>query len=159
MRHARIRPPHTDTFMHLYNRVGGHVGEYPFGPCEKEYFINLMHKLTNLYTVQIVAYQLMGNHFHMIGFAPGAALTEADAVDRFNRYYDGKRVVIAGSPRAELLPNQLRDVSRFMKDLQQGFTRWFNRTRPIRRRGHLWQAGRLPVLFVWRLGRHRSKPL
>ena len=31
-----------------------------------------------------------------------------------------------------------KDLS-FMKDLQQGFTRWFNRSGGVPRRGHLWQ--------------------
>ncbi len=86
MRQARIKPSEMDTFMHLYNRVVGHVGEFPF-----------------------------------------------------NAFYEGKRSVRAGTRQAAALPEHLRDVSRFMKDLQQQFTRWFNRTRPILRRGHLWQ--------------------
>ncbi len=39
MRQARIKPSEMDTFMHLYNRVVGHVGEFPFGPAEKEHFV------------------------------------------------------------------------------------------------------------------------
>jgi REP element-mobilizing transposase RayT len=111
----------------------------PFGPAEKECFIGLMRKLLRLYTIEIVAYQFMGNHFHLLAFIPGQGLPEAAAVARFNAYYDGKKVVQPATERAAALPEQLRDVSRFMKDLQQQFTRWFNRTRPVRRRGHLWQ--------------------
>ena len=36
------------------------------------------------------------------------------------------------------LAARMRDVSCFIKDLQQRFTCWFNRTRPRRRRGGLW---------------------
>ncbi|NOY80686.1 MAG: hypothetical protein GXP31_06740 [Kiritimatiellaeota bacterium] len=32
----------------------------------------------------------------------------------------------------------MRDISCFIKDLQQRFTSWYNRTRPTRRRGTLW---------------------
>ncbi len=71
MRQARIKPLGVDTFMHLYNRVAGHVGEFPFGPDEKEYFISLMRKLLRLYTLEVVAYQVMGNHFHLLAFIPG----------------------------------------------------------------------------------------
>jgi len=138
MRHARIRPRDTDTFMHVFNRVVGSAKDYPFDPPEKEYFINLMRDLTRLYTVEIVAYQLMGNHFHLLVFVPGACLSAADAAARFNRYYDGKRVIEPNSPKAEALPAKLRDISAYLHALEQGFSRWYNRTRSPRRRGHLW---------------------
>jgi hypothetical protein len=50
--------------MHICNRISGTIGDYPFGPAEKQYFINLMRNLTKLFTIEIIAYQLMGNHFH-----------------------------------------------------------------------------------------------
>ena len=34
MRQARIRPEDSDTVMHVFNRVTGPVGDYPFGPAE-----------------------------------------------------------------------------------------------------------------------------
>jgi len=138
MRQARIRPQDSDTIMHVFNRVAGHVGDYPFGPPEKQYFINLMRDLTRLYTIEIIAYELMGNHFHILTFIPGTCLPQEDAVARFNRYYDGKRVIEPNSPKAEALPAKLRDISAYMHALEQGFSRWFNRTRTPRRRGYLW---------------------
>jgi REP element-mobilizing transposase RayT len=117
-----------------------------------------MRKLLRLYTLEVIAYQVMGNHFHLLAFIPGKALTQEEAVARFNAYYDGKKSMRTGTERAAALPEQLRDVSRFMKDLQQQFTRWFNRTRPVRRRGHLWQErfrntvleGGLSVWHCWK---------
>ena len=61
MRQARIKPSEVDTFMHLYNRVAGHVGEFPFRPAEKEFFVGLVRKLMRLYTLEVAAYQVMGN--------------------------------------------------------------------------------------------------
>lgn len=138
MRQARIRPEDSDTVMHVFNRVTGLVGDYPFGPAEKQYFINLMRDLTRLYTVEVIAYQLMGNHFHALVHVPGACLSPAEAVERFNRYYDGKRGMAPNSPKAEALPAKLRDISAYMHALEQGFSRWYNRTRSPRRRGYLW---------------------
>ena len=71
MRRARIRPQDDDAILHVCNRIGGAVGDYPFGPAEKQYFINLMRDLTRLFTVEVIAYQLMGNHFHIILHVPG----------------------------------------------------------------------------------------
>jgi putative transposase len=138
MRQARIRPEDTDTFMHVFNRVTGPVGDYPFGRPEKERFINLMRDLTRLFTIEVIAYELMGNHFHILCHIPGTCLSQEDAVARFNRYYEGKRVIEPNSPKAEALPAKLRDISAYMHALEQGFSRWYNRTRTPRRRGYLW---------------------
>ena len=73
MRHPRLKPEGTDTFMYVYNRIAGAAMDWPFGPAEREMFIRI-----------------------------------------------------------------LKRVSEFMRELEQPFTRWFNRTRPRRRKGHLW---------------------
>jgi putative transposase len=138
MRHPRIRPDYADTFMHVYNRVAGTLGDFPFRDADKEYFIRLLHKLTTFYTVEALAYQLMGNHFHLLLFIPSQPPSNQDAAERYKRYYDGKRTISPESGACTELARKMRDVSEFMKDLEQPFTRWFNRTRPIRRRGHLW---------------------
>jgi hypothetical protein len=58
MRQARIRPQDTDCFMHVFNRISGPVGDYPFGNAEKQYFVNLMRDLTQLFTLDVIAYRL-----------------------------------------------------------------------------------------------------
>ena len=139
MRQARIKPEETDCFVHAYNRAAGHLGDYPFQDAHKEFFINFLRKLARLYTVEPLAYQVMGNHFHLLLYVPAGLLSVEAAVERFHAYHEGKKLILATSPKAEELPSKLRDISSFMKDLQQGFTRWFNRSGAVPRRGHLWQ--------------------
>ena len=50
----------------------------------------------------------------------------------------GMKTLDPQSQRCAQLAVKLHDVSAFMQELEQPFTRWFNRTRPVRRRGHLW---------------------
>lgn len=138
MRHARLKPVAADTFMHVYNRTVGTRMEFPFGDCEKETFISRLLKLSELYVVEVIAYQLMSNHFHILVHVPAEAPSLEETAARFNRYYPKKSALNADSLACARLAPQLRDISAFMKDLQQPFTRWFNRTRPTRRRGHLW---------------------
>ncbi len=141
MRHPRLKPEGVDTFMHVYNRTVGSTGEFPFGDVEKEQFIRRIKALDRYYTIDVLALQVMGNHYHAIIHIPAEPPTNEDAARRFSEYHDGKRSIEPDSAACTTLAMQLRDVSRFMSDLQQPFTRWFNRTRPRRRRGHLW-AGR-----------------
>ena len=138
MRYARLKPEQTDTFMHVYNRVAGTAGEFPFGPAEKEEFIRRLTRLTTLYVIEVMAFQCMGNHFHVLLHTPAEPPSAAEAAERYRRYHAGQRTLHPASKQCARLALKLRDVSEFMKALEQPFTRWFNRTRPVRRRGHLW---------------------
>jgi len=53
MRYARLKPEQTDFFVHLYNRVAGSAGEFPFRDAEKEEFIRRVKKLTQLYVIEV----------------------------------------------------------------------------------------------------------
>ena len=138
MRYARLKPEQTDTFMHVYNRIAGSAGEFPFGPGEKEEFIRRLLRLTTLYVVEVVAYQCMGNHFHLLLRTPAEAPSPEEAAARYARYYPKRPTLDPASPSCAALARTLRDVSAFMQALEQPFTRWYNRTRRARRRGHLW---------------------
>jgi putative transposase len=138
MRYARLKPERTESFMHVYNRVVGCAGEFPFGPAEKEEFIRRLTGLTKLYVVDVLGFQCMGNHFHVLLHIPADPPSAEETAARYQRYYGGKRKLNPASKQCAQWALKLRDVSEFMKDLQQPFTRWFNRTRPVRRRGHLW---------------------
>jgi len=59
-----------DTYHHCYNRVAGEAGYFPFGDAEKEYFVKLLKELTGFYVVEVMAFQVMSNHFHVICRAP-----------------------------------------------------------------------------------------
>jgi hypothetical protein len=80
----------------------------------------------------------MGNHFHLLAYVPAEVPSPDLAARRYERFHSGKRSMDPKSDACRKLALKLRDVSEFMKDLEQPFTRWFNRTRPVRRRGHLW---------------------
>ena len=141
MRQPRLKPDYQDTWHHAYNRIAGYPGDFPFGPPEKEMFVRILQKLSRLYTVRVLAYQVMSNHFHLLLQAPAHLPSPEETCRRYAEFHDHKRSLDPESPRCVLWSRRLRDVSGFMGHLEWLFTVWFNRTRPIRRRGALW-AGR-----------------
>ena len=140
MRYARIKPEETDTYMHVYNRIAGATGEFPFQDAEKEEFIRRIHRLSTLFVIEPISYQVMGNHFHMLVHIPAEPPSSEETAKRYNSYYkEGKRNLLKpDDARCRDIALKLRDISEYMKALQQPYTRWFNRTRRSRRRGHLW---------------------
>ena len=123
---------------HIWNRVAGEPGEFPFGDAEKLELVRLLKDLAGLYTINILSFMVMGNHFHLMVHAPAEPVSPAAAINRFETYYGDRRPLPWNA--TEILPPKLRDISSFMHDFQFRFTCWFNRTRPNRRRGALWQG-------------------
>ena len=142
MRRARLKPKDIPVFQHLYNRVAGEPGYFPFHDPEKEAFTRLLHDLDRYYTVKLVDHQVMSNHFHLVAYVPDKPPNAVEVCRRYNAYYKGKRPPLDPSdPQCREIGEQMRDISWYMRALQQQFTTWFNRTRPGGRRGTLW-AGR-----------------
>jgi len=138
MRQPRIKLDQQDTWHHCYNRVVGTSRDRPFGDAEKEQFVRILKRVSRLYTVRVVAYQVMSNHFHLLLHAPAQVPGPEETCRRFKHFHYGKRTLLPDSPACQAWQTRCRDVSWFMRHLQHLYTAWYNRTRPIRRRGSLW---------------------
>lgn len=138
MRQARIRIDDAPCWYHCYNRVAGTRNDRPFGDREKEQFVRFLKRVALLYCVQVVAYQVMSNHFHILLRAPDTEPDEQDICRRYKVFHGGQRNLKPGSPACRAWQARSRDISWFMRHLQQLFTVWYNRSRPELRRGSLW---------------------
>ena len=142
MRHQRIKPVEGQSgFMHVYNRAVGSTGDYPFNAVEKGELLRRFRDLNEYYVVEVLAVQAMGNHFHALLYVPAEPPDGQETAERYRRRYPKRRALHPDSRRCRRLALKLRDVSEFMRELQQPYSRWYNRTRSRRRRGPLW-AGR-----------------
>lgn len=138
MRNARIRVDFQDTWHHCYNRIAGTSKDLPFQDIEKEQFVRLLKRVCQLYTVRVVSYQVMSNHYHLLLQAPVNEASPEEVCRRYAVFHGGKRFIEPDSPACRIWQGRCRDVSWFMRHLQQLFTVWYNRSRPLRRRGSLW---------------------
>ncbi|OVE77884.1 hypothetical protein BVX99_01350 [bacterium F16] len=126
-------------YYHLYNRIGGPIGELPFTDVDKEKAFQMLEELSEFFLVELISACWMGNHFHILGFVPGKPPTLKKAAKRHNRFYGEKKMELdpAINPtRCEEVAAQMVDVSEFMRLFQQKYTRYINRAH--RRRGGLW---------------------
>lgn len=138
MRTARIKVDEANTWYHCYNRVCGSPNWYPFRDKEKEMFVRILKEVSILFGVKVVSYQVMSNHYHLLVHAPVEPLSKDEMCARYEAYYQGYMTLDPDSEECEVWRQRSRDVSWFMRMVQQKFTMWYNRTRETKRRGKLW---------------------
>jgi putative transposase len=145
---------------HVMSRTAG--GEKLFGEVEKEALRRLMWRMARFSGVEILTYALMNNHFHILVKVPERAKFlrrfegedgEAKLLEHLSLLYS--RAFIAGvkaelarvreagrGEEAEAILDTFRkrfcDLSCFVKELKERFSRWFNKHHD--RRGTLWMA-------------------
>ena len=124
----------------------------------KEQFVRSMRMSEPLFGLSIFTCCVMGNHFHMLVEAPKkpeVLPTAADLEALIRRAKWNKEVASlehwfemwreygdhAAIERArESYVSEMLDVPQVMKVLKHRFTRWFNGSRPVRRKGTLWSG-------------------
>ena len=143
---------------HVMSRTAG--GEMVFGEVEKEAFRRLMWRMARFSGVEVLTYAVMGNHFHLLAKVPERAKFlkrfegeggEAKLLEHLSLLYSKAyiggvkaelaRVREAGrEAEAEAILETFRrrfcDLSIFVKELKERFSRWFNKHHG--RRGTLW---------------------
>ncbi len=143
---------------HVMSRTAG--GDKLFGEVEKEAFRRLIWRMAKFSGVEILTYALMDNHFHLLAKVPERAKFlrrfegeggEMKLLEQLTLLYS--KAFIAGvkaelarvreagrGAEAEAILETFRkrfcDLSIFVKELKERFSRWFNKHHG--RRGTLW---------------------
>jgi putative transposase len=126
-------------YYHLYNRVCGFKSYMPFGNEEKEYAFNLIHDLSRYFLLEIISVCWMGNHCHIVLYAPGEGPDLATTAKRHNSYYAerGDQLdPVSHQERLTMIAKRMVDISFFMAQVQQRMALMVNQDGE--RRGSLW---------------------
>jgi REP element-mobilizing transposase RayT len=155
MRTSRVKVVGESAVYHCISRVV--AGERLLDEGAKEVLRKMVWKTAAFCGVEVLAYCVMSNHFHVLVRVPpldgDEPLSRAEVLRRYRAFYGeipgspdypsaevlaGK--FVDGGVEAERWETRLRarmgDVSEYMKLLKQRFTIWFNKTH--RRFGTLW---------------------
>jgi REP element-mobilizing transposase RayT len=140
-RQARLIDDSGEAWYHVYNRVACHKDEYPLdeAPEAKSTLSNFIHFYTDAYECQVATYAIMGNHYHLVlKMAPYQKLSEEELQEKAVLFYPNTH-----AQTQYWLPEHWKAFNRrlfslpdLMRNIQQGFTRWFNKSQ--NRRGRLW---------------------
>ncbi len=128
------------TVYHVISRTA--LPGLPIKAWDKDYLLHLIRRLSALYVVDVLGFALMDNHFHLVARVyPESDVSDRELIQRYKEYY-GQDQIIAG----EMLDHyrkRLTSLGSFVKDIKQGFTRYYNKK--YNRQGYFW-GGRFTQL-------------
>jgi REP element-mobilizing transposase RayT len=133
---------------HIISRVAG--GELLFNGEDKEYFYTFFERLASGFFVEIHAFAVMSNHFHILATGLEKDARNASKEELFRRYrlmygknadppigrFDSGQFIPDADGGEERLRRRLGSISSFVKELKQGFSNWYNKK--YNRTGYLW---------------------
>lgn len=137
MRLARIKLKGTTGVYHCISRVVGR--QMLLTDAGKEQLVRLLHPLATFCGLEIITYCMMSNHFHLLLRVPAKVeLSDSQLLERLTDFYgaQGSLTVLArdtlekyGQIDAHLresVMSRMGDLSAFMKEFKQQFSRWYN---------------------------------
>ncbi len=143
---------------HVMSRTCG--GEMLFDDVEKEALRRVIWRMAEFSGIKVVTYCVMGNHFHLLAEVPhrGTWLQRFDGPDGETKLFEHLRtlysrayldllrdeladlrtrgLIALADQRIAALKKRFCDLSLFVKEVKERFSRWFNKRRG--RRGTLW---------------------
>ena len=105
---------------------------------EKEFMVNHIKRLSRVYFAEVLGFCIMGNHFHLlVRMHPGADVKDDEIQRRFKIYYGEDSSQQLNEPDImDDLRRKWQDLSEYVKEIKQGFSRFFNKRHD--RKGFFW---------------------
>ena len=147
MRMARIKIEGATAVYHCISRIVG--GQMLLDDLGKEMLVRIMGKLAQFCEIEVITYCMMSNHFHLLLRVPvRVELSDEQLLAKMSAFYGRNAVLTALALEGlklrgkidpdirESVVSRMGDVSAFMKEFKQRFSRWYNKT--TGRFGTLW---------------------
>ncbi len=132
---ARLIVKGEPTVYHVMSRTA--LDGFVLGDIEKEYFLNLLKRLSKVYFSEVLGFCLMGNHFHLlVRMHPGEAYDDEEIKTRFSVYYGDEPKIPISEGQIPYFRKKWESLSEYVKELKQGFSRFYNRRH--HRKGFFW---------------------
>ena len=132
-RDRRAKVESGDAFYHIFCKVAGPKADYyplTADPAKRDKFIQLLNHFSQAYYCQLITYCVMGNHYHLIiRFDESSTKTRQDLESRAALLCPNNEVWRKGWSQEhwDKFNHRLHDMSEFMRNVQQAFTRWVNK--------------------------------
>ena len=140
MRRARQKNP-DPAFYHVLTRVAGSPRYFPLQFRQAaEQLLRTIGYYVRAYSCQLAAYEIMGNHYHLILFFESFRPLPLAELQQRARLLYGRRSLLKtalwSSQDWLRFNRKLFDISALMQHINGEYAKWFNHR--FNRRGHLW---------------------
>lgn len=130
---ARYLREDEPSVYHVISRTA--LDGLPFKDEDKEYMLKLIKKWSKIFFVEVLGFAIMGNHFHLVvRVYPEHMVSDEEVKERYRELYGGS--CYFGGSSFKGFKKKLCSLSWYVKELKQGFSRYFNKK--YSRRGTLW---------------------
>ncbi|MFC1862693.1 transposase [Thermodesulfobacteriota bacterium] len=133
---ARLKVKGEVAVYHVMSRTA--LDGFVLGDAEKEFLLNLIKRLSKVYFTEVIGFCIMGNHFHLLArMFNGDDIDNEEIKKRFKIYHgEETRREVNNEGAIRLLREKWSDLSEYMKEIKQGFSRFYNKRHG--RRGFFW---------------------
>ncbi len=140
---ARLIAKGETTVYHVMSRTA--LEGFPFKDVENDALVKIIKRFSKLYFTEILGFCAMGNHFHILArMFPEKNYTDEDIKKRVEQFIkEGRKDTDNENDDIVFLDedipyyrNKLEDLSQFVKEIKQTFSRFYNKRHG--RRGTLW---------------------
>ena len=123
-----------DTIYHIVSRTA--LSGYVLGDVEKDYLLSLIKELSGIFFVEVFGFCIMGNHFHLLVKMKTIEDYSNEEVKRRLSIFRKCEVGMITDGQVPIFKEKFSNLSEFMKELKQRFSRYYNRLHE--RRGYFW---------------------
>jgi REP element-mobilizing transposase RayT len=108
---------------------------FPLEVAEKNYLLAQIQTLSRFYFVDILGFCIMSNHFHLVvRMHPADHLSDEAMRERLEKWFpEGRQIT---DKCIEDFRARWSSLAKFIKDIKQGFTRYYNKKHG--RKGYFW---------------------
>jgi len=142
VRLRRLKVKGEDAYYHIISRTVHQ--RFLLGNTEKEMFVRMVKKYSNLYFVKVIGYCIMSNHFHLlIKMEPEHKFSDKEIEERVRKNIklkDEEAIIDVKYYR-----KRLQNISEFMRQVKQSFSRWYNSVNNVK--GTFWSDRYKSVLI------------
>jgi REP-associated tyrosine transposase len=141
-RAARFKIEDAACWYHVNNHAVAKKGQYPLqNQATKMKLMSIFQLYAAAYCCRLATFCIMGNHYHVVlEFEAPGRLSQKELKRRATLLYPGasgeEKLNYWGDIDWIRFNQRLHNLSDFMKDIQQTFSRWYNRKH--NRKGHFW---------------------
>jgi len=138
---SRLLDDSGEAWYHVYNRVACDKDQYPLEERSeaRHAFIRFLNFYSSAYFCEVATYTVMGNHFHLIlRMKPFEKLDQTALEKRAEKIYPNtfEQTRTWTDGHWEQFNKRLFRLADLMRNIQQGFARWYNKS--FGRRGRFW---------------------